>query len=216
MSQRRAATALLALCAACAHLPPLAPIPDAARTATAARCQQAFPPQPWRAAHTIVATLPLGHNGALIGVTAVGQAGLQSILLSPEGISLFDGLQTTGTHARLTIRRAVPPFDRPDFAAALIADVGNAFLPPAGLPVAIGSYATGETACRWSPSKSDTTDVELAAAGPARIRTYRNSRVTRRIELLGTPDAGGFFPEVRLTVPGAGGYTLDMVLVEHE
>ncbi len=213
----RAAAFLVLFCAACAHLPPLAPLPDETRAATLARCHQAFPPQPWRATHTIFATLPFGHNGALIGVTAADAEGLHAILLSAEGISLFDGVEKVGGdgRVRLVARRAVPPFDRPDFAAALMSDVGKVFLSPAGAPTAIGSYATGETVCRWSPGGGDVTDVELASGGPARIRTYRNLHLTRQVELLGTP-AGGFFPEVRLIVPGAGGYTLDMSLVDHE
>jgi len=35
-----------------------------------------------------------------------------------------------------------------------MSDVGHAYLPPAGEPTAIGTYATGETVCRWSqPAK---------------------------------------------------------------
>jgi hypothetical protein len=215
MSPRLAAASLLALCAACAHLPPLAGISAQDRNVAAIRCQQAFPTQPWRATHTIVATLPLGYVGGLVGVAAAGPEGLRAILLSPEGISLYDGLQKRGGSGGLVIQRAVPPFDRSDFAAALMADVGNAFLPPAGEPSEIGQYATGETVCRWSLPSHEATEVELGTSGPARIRTYRNLNVTRQIELLGVPD-GGFFPQVRLTVPGAGGYTLDMRLVDHD
>jgi hypothetical protein len=201
--------------AACAHLPPLSPLPATDQASARARCWQAFPPQPWRATHTILATLPFGNNGALIGVTAVSREGLQAVLLSPEGITLFDATQSADGRGRPTVRRAVPPLDRFDFAASLLADVGNAFLPPGGEPAAIGAYPTGETVCRWTPTRTEATEVELTAAGPARIRTYRNARLSRQIDLLGVAD-NGFFPEVRLTVPGAGGYTLDMHLVDHE
>ena len=93
-------------------------------------------------------------------------------------------------------------------------DVGYAYLPPAGEPIAIGSYATGETVCRWSQA-GETTDVVLRADGPRAVRTYRDVRLTRDIDLLGTA-ANGFFPAVELRVPGAGGYQLDMRLVDHE
>ena len=217
VTARQAGLSLVLLCTACAHLPSLSPIPDESKTAAVARCRQAFPAQPWRATHTIFASLPFGMNGALIGVTAAGPDGLQSILLSPEGVSLYEGVQKIGADGRprLTIHRAVPPFDRPDFAAALMADVGNAFLAPAGQPSSVGKYPSGETACRYTPPGGETTDVELAAGGPSSIRTYRNLHVTRQIELLGGA-TDGFFPQVRLIVPGSGGYTLDMMLVDHE
>ena len=208
---------LLLLGAACGHLPPLTQA-NQNRVATIALCRQAFPPQPWRATHTLFATLPLGYNGALVGVTAADGEGLHAMLLSPEGITVFDSTKKVGPDARasqLVIRKAVPPLDRPDFAAALLADVGNAFLPPPGEPTTIGRSATGQIVCRWAPPSGDATEVELGPSGPARIRTYRGVRPNRVIDLVGTPDRG-FYPEVRLTVPGAGGYTLDMRLVDHE
>jgi hypothetical protein len=207
---------LLLLCAACAHLPTLTPVAEDAK-AVAARCRQAYPRQPWRATHTIFATLPFGNNGGLVGVTAAGPDGLRAILLSPEGISLFDGLQNNRNPLSpdLRIDRAVPPFDRPAFGASLMADVGNAYLPPAGEPTAIGSYATGETVCRWIPERGESTDIALGSDGPRVIRTFARMHLSREIFLVGTP-RDGFFPLVILNVPGAGGYRLEMQLVDHE
>ena len=198
---------------ACAHLPLLSPLPAEDAHGIATRCRQAFPAQPWRATHTIFASLPFGQNGAVVGVTAVGSGGLHAVLLSPEGICLFDASQASGA-SDLIVHRAVPPFDRPGFATSLISDVGHAYLPPAGEPTAIGTYATGETVCRWSQA-GETTDVVLRADGPRAVRTYREVRLTREIDLLGTA-ADGFFPAVHLLVPGISGYQLDMSLVDHE
>jgi hypothetical protein len=207
---------LVLLLGACAHLPPLSPIADDAQ-AVAARCRQAYPRQPWRATHAIFATLPFGNHGGLVGVTAVGPDGLHAILLSPEGISLFDGVQNNRNpfSPELKIERAVPPLDRSDFAASLMADVGNAYLPPAGAPTAIGTYATGETVCRWTPPHGETTDIQLGPDGPQVIRTFERMHITREIFLVGKPE-GGFYPLIVLTVPGAGGYRLEMKLVDHE
>jgi hypothetical protein len=191
----------------------LTPVDATQAQAAAELCRQAFPAQPWRATHTIFAALPFGQNSQLIGVTAVGSEGLHSILLSPEGISLFDGVQKSGQG--LVVHRAVPPFDRPDFAESLMADVGNAFLSPAGPPVAIGTYKTGETVCRWSPPGGEITDVELGSDGPRTIRTYRGLSATREILLVGTA-TNGFYPLVVLRVRGSGGYELEMRLVDRE
>lgn len=214
---RNIAVCLVLFSGACAHLPELAPIPEASRSAAVARCRQAFPRQPWRATHAIIATLPFGYNGAVVGVTAAGAEGLHAILLSPEGISLYDGVQKIDAHGRasLKIRRAVAPFDRFDFAASLMADVGNAFLPPSGEPSSVGSYPSGATVCRFTPAGGETTDVELAATGPVRILTFRNLSLTRQIDLLGAA-SDGFYPHIHLVVPGSGGYALDMTLVDHE
>ncbi len=207
---------LTLLLGACAHLPTLSPI-AADATAVAARCREAYPRQPWRATHAIFATLPFGNNGGLVGVTAAGPEGLHAILLSPEGISLFDAVQDNRNPLapELKINRAVPPFDRPAFAASLMADVGNAFLPPAGAPDAMGTYATGETVCRWTPAQGQSTDIQLGPDGPRVIRTFERMHVTREVFLVGKPQ-DGHYPLVVLSVPGAGGYRLEMKLVDHE
>jgi hypothetical protein len=207
---------LLLFLGACAHLPSLSPISEDA-TAVAQRCRQAYPRQPWSATHAIFATLPFGNNGGLIGVTSVNHQGLHSVLLSPEGISLFEGLQDNSDPLapKLRVDRAVPPFDRSSFSASLMADVGHAFLPPAGAPTEVGRYASGETVCRWIPERGESTDIELGPDGPRVIRTFLRMHVTREIFLTGTA-AGGFYPTVILSVPGAGGYRLEMRLVDHE
>jgi hypothetical protein len=199
--------------AACAHLPVLRPVEAESAKDAGARCQQAFPAQPWHATHTIFASLPFGQNSGLIGATAAESGALHAVLVSPEGVTLFNGTQRGG--APLTIDRAVPPFDRPDFAASLMADVGNAYLSPTGSPTTVGTYVNGATVCRWSPPGGEITDVELTADGPRAIRTFRGVRLSREILLLGPSDKG-FYPLVVLRVPGTGGYQLEMRLIEHE
>jgi len=208
---------LLLLAASCAHLPSLSPLPEDATAATTARCQQVFPRQPWHATHTIFATLPFGQNSELLGVTATSPEGLHAVLLSPEGLTLFDGVQRRQGAAGppLVVKRAVPPFDQPAFAASLMADVGSAFLAPPGAPLAVGRYASGDSVCRWSPLANETTDVVLGVAGTKMVLTFRNLHLVRQVALVGSGD-DGFFTEVSLTVPGAGGYTLEMRLVDRE
>ena len=213
------------LLAACAHLPPLAPVAAPAAAAATPRCLAAFPPPPWRATHAIFATLPFGYHGALLGVTAVESGALHAMLLAPEGITLFDGRskgpwegpleparvgQSPPVPARvgtsyLEIAHAVPPFDRPAFASSLMADVSSGFLAPAGAPPVIGLATNGATVCRWSRPGGETTDIELAAQGPRAIRTFHGPHLSREIFLSGTPEQG-FYPLVVLQVPGRGGY----------
>jgi hypothetical protein len=214
--RRLAFLALLSVGAACAHLPELTPVTENAH-AVAETCRGAFARQPWSATHTIFATLPFGGHGALVGVTSVDPEGLRAVLLSPEGISLFEGVQNNRNplEPELRIERAIPPFDRPAFAAGLMADVGHAFLPPAGEATAVGRDQTGATVCRWIPERGDSTDVQLGSDGPRVVRTFNRTRLSREIFLLGAPTRGQF-PLVILTVPGTGGYRLEMRLVDHE
>jgi hypothetical protein len=134
---------------------------------------------------------------------------LHAVLLSPEGITLFDA--STGA-AGVTIHRAVPPFDRPAFAGGLMSDVAHAYLAPTGEPAAIGVGSKGETVCRWSEQANDTIDVVLRADGPRAIRTFHEGHLTREIDLLGAAK-DGYFPAVHLHT---GRYDLDMRLVDHE
>jgi hypothetical protein len=204
---------LIGLASACAHLPRLVPLPDDSAKTTLARCRQAFPALPWRATHTIFATLPFGQNGALVGVSAATVEGLHAILLSPEGITLFDASRGAGA-SDLIVHRAVSPFDRPAFGPSLMSDVGRAYLAPTGEPSAIGSGGPGETVCRWSLA-DETIDVVIRADGPRVVRSYRLTNLTREIDLLGTA-TDGFFPTIHLRVPGPGGYRLDIRLVDRE
>jgi hypothetical protein len=191
-------------------------MPPGEQARLAERCRQAFPQQPWKATHTIFATLPFGHHGQLLGVLGADAEGLRAILLSPEGVSLFDGmLANAPTGPALLVRRAVPPFDRPDFATALMADVSSAYRAPPGLPTEIGANTAGAVVCRWHPPVGEATDIELGPDGPRIIRTYRNLHLTREIRLSGSGPAG-FFSQVDMIVPGAGGYSLEMRLVDRE
>jgi hypothetical protein len=204
------------VCASCARLPPLSPVAgDGA--AIAERCRAAYPHQPWHATHALFATLPLGNHSGLVGATAADPDGLHAVLLSPEGMTLFDGTQDNHDPLTPTLRvaQAVPPFDRPVFASSMMADVSTAYLPPGGPPRSIGSYPTGQTVCRWTPNRGDVTDVQLENGVPRVIRTFSHMRLVREISLVGLPE-GGFYPLVVLSVPGAGGYRLEMRLVAHE
>jgi len=156
--------------------------------------------------------MPLGNNALMLGVTAHQPEGLRTVVLSPEGVALFDA---TSAEGKLKVERAVPPFNRTGFAEGLVDDVSHSLIPPRGAATEVGVYETGEAVCRWRGAEERITDVVLSAAQPRAIRNYRGTGLLREITIVGEA-ADGWYLELKMRVPGAGGYTLDMKLIDHE
>jgi hypothetical protein len=209
----RRAFCLLVLASGCAHLPTIAPARSTSESqAIAAACRAAFPEGWWGASHSIDATLPFGNNALLIGATSTKKDGMHYVLMSPEGVALFDASVIGGA---IRVRRALPPFNRPGFAEGLVGDVRAAFSAPEGAPTAVGLGESGSGMCRWRSRAGTTTDVELSGAKPRWIRSFDGSALVREVALSGEAEAG-FFPGLLLRVPGMAGYTLRMRLISHE
>jgi hypothetical protein len=204
---------LVALGLGCASLPPIAPLQSPEqRHASVQACLRMFPKGYWRATHTIDASMPMGNNAVLIGVTAVEPKGIRTLLMSPEGITLFDA-SVSGD--KVSIGRALPPLNRKGFADGLVADVRNSFLPPPGEPVEVGTLQSGAGACRWALPGDKTTDIELRGLQPIALRNYDGASLVREVTVSGDAD-DGWFSEVRLRTTGVGGYSMVMGLLDHE
>jgi hypothetical protein len=209
----RARLALLAACAGCSALPRITLVhTPAERAAITQACRRTFPQIPWSATHAIDARLPLGQDALLVGATRMDAETLRAVLMSPEGIVLFDA---TSRGDVITVHRALPPLDGPSFAEGLVGDVRQTFAAPVGPPTAVGRTEGGTAVCRYQAGDGKTTDVEVDGGAPKRIRAFDGSSVVREIQLVGSAD-DGFYPEVVLRTPGMGGYTLKMRLISHE
>lgn len=216
---------LLALESGCASLPRITPAASTAeRQSLDATCGAVFPSPPWSASHTIDASLPFGKSAFLVGVTKVSSDGIQSVLLSPEGMVLFDATMQRGA---ISVHRAVSPFDHAGFADGLMADVRNTFVRPGSTSELVGHAASGRPICRFrGPSDEPTasgkvtasgevSDIELTGPDAVTIRNYRGQSLVRQIDLLG-PRTEGFFPDLIIRAPGTMGYTLRLHLIDHE
>ncbi len=108
-------------------------------------CYAIFPREPWESVHRIEATVR-GGSSSLLGVTKgePSERRLQSLLLTPEGVILFDAELSEG---RIAVRKAVAPFDSPAFARGLMEDVSLLFLPPQVKPIAWGKETDGTMIC---------------------------------------------------------------------
>lgn len=203
----------IVLVSGCAGLPAVAPARTAGeRQEITSTCRGAFPTGWWGASHSIDASLPFGNNALIIGVTSVQKDGMHNVLLSPEGVAVFDA---TLVGDKIRIQRALPPFNRQGFSEGLVDDVRSTFRAPAGPPSVVGYGESGSAVCRWQSADERTTDVELAGSRPRWIRNFKGRSLVREVSLSGEPE-NGFFPDVLLRVPGMAGYSLRMRLISHE
>jgi hypothetical protein len=212
----RTAPFLLAmLTAACGGPPAIRPATPAEHDGLLAQCQATWAPGEWRVVHTIRSTLPDGSPGAFVGVTAAEDGGRasRSVLMSLEGIVLLDASWTTDG---LVVHRALPPLDAAGFAEGMVADVRLILFPPPGRPLAVGTTDDGDVACRWVDERGDFVDVALAPSGERRVVSWSVDGTMQREARLSAATRGLFAERVELVAHGAGGYSLELELLEVE
>ncbi len=207
--------AVSALLAACAAPQPPALQPQALPSGSDEQCQAVYPAGDWQFVHAIEFVMAEGGRGTAIGITTLRQGDIDCVLLTVEGLSLFEASQSR--QGGLDIRRALPPFDRPGFAAGLFDDVRTIFSPPEAASVVHGVIGR-ESVCRHSLADGRVTDVLPQRDGRWQILTYRQGRGERSLQ-AGSCRAveGACIPEhLELRGRGPSGYTLRMTLVRAE
>ena len=201
---------------ACHSLPPLKPS-DQVPGDMATVCDAAFPHHAWRMVHTITTDLPGQRKGVMLGVVSLSPATgtIACALLSIEGLRLFEA-RDDGT---LTIRRALPPFDRPALAEGMMKDIRLLFFPPSGKPIATGILPPGSPGCRYALADGFL-DIIRTPKGTYILERYdRRQRMVRRAEINTCQPAGTEANEpvpcrIHLEAMGANAYRLDLELVE--
>jgi hypothetical protein len=207
---------LLCLLASCAGLPPVTPGGDALRAGAdeAFAPGTVFPEGRWQLLHAIQAELPGGRTLVMLGLTVMSSTGrsCRSVLMTLEGFVVFDGEHD----GRLTVHRALPPFDSPHFAEGLMEDIRLVFFAPEGPVVATGTLPDGGAVRRHRLPDGGTVDVELLPGADWRIRRYDASEVlTRTVRARhGLKDQHGFPEAVELTATGGQDYRLTLTLLE--
>jgi hypothetical protein len=165
---------------ACHSLPEIAP--DKQDPAgIAITCREAFPRQPWRMVHTIKTDFPGQRKGVMMGVVALVPEAktVECALLSIEGLRLFEA-HDDGT---LTIRRALPPFDRPALAEGMMRDIRLLFFPPEGPLLLTGRMPSGDPGCRYALADGYE-DITRKPTGDILIQRYdQRNRLTRRVDI---------------------------------
>jgi len=221
----RTATGLIALALACACSSPpgIVPLPAADADPLLRSCLARFPSGSFEVVHAIEATLPLGNASTVVGVSAwdAGSRTLSAALLAPEGIALFEASRFG--KGDVSVTRALPPLDRPNFAHGLFEDLGFMYFAPGGGPSGsdgdvsapqVGRYGDGSPVCRWSLEGS-VVDLVSSGEGGFTLSEYRGSgEPVRRYEAGPTTSARGFPHSSRFQRTGPAGYSMRFTLVE--
>lgn len=207
---------LVLLLASCAGLPAISPVAQTPATVPTA-CTEIFLRHPWRMVHTLKTDFPGGRKGVMIGVVSLvpAEGTVECALLSIEGLRLFEARDD----GALTVRRALPPFDRPALAQGMMQDIRLLFFPPESPPLASGQMASGDPACRYAlPDGYE--DIIRKSTEEFVIQRYdQRSRLTRRIHITrcrpeGAGDHGAVPCRIRLEAFHPAEYQLVLDLVE--
>ena len=207
-----AALLLALILCACAGLPPVVPDPAAGDAVDPGRI---YPQRSWQLLHALRASMPDGRDLGMLGLTVVSSTARSqhSVLMTLEGFVVFDGEYDQG---RLTVHRALPPFDSPHFAAGLMEDIRLVFLAPEGPVIEAGRLQDGGEVRRVRTADGATVDIETLPGGDWRIRRYDPSgNLTRTVRgRHGRADRAGFPETIQLTAAGGQGYEIVMTLLE--
>jgi hypothetical protein len=176
-------------------------------------CFALFPTGPWEAVHKIEAVFQGGVSSTLLGVTRGEPSNhrLQSLLLAPEGFTLFDGELLEG---KIHVRRAVPPFDSPAFAKGLMEDVALLFLAPPIRPTNWGKASDGSRGCRWEGPGGYRTEVWDSPDQGWRIQRWDDQGELIRDVFLKGPFVQGLAANLELRVFKPVSYKLKMTLIQ--
>jgi hypothetical protein len=176
-------------------------------------CLAVFPDHPWEAVHRIDAKLGLQGSYSCIGLTKGDPAerNVRCALLSAEGFVLFEAEQHED---RITIIKALPPFDSIDFAKGLIEDVDLIFFAPQGQPSDFGRIADGALVCRWVEPSGLMKEVMRVNSDLWKISLWNDQRKVKREVWLTKLPTEKIASQIELHASEVQDYTLKMVLVE--
>lgn len=208
--------AMLLLPLGCAGPPKIiVPAEDGAANIPAI-CADIYPRGQWQFAHAIQVTAPGGSRQTMIGVTRMSseERAFECAMITLEGLVLFEA---TYDGTGIQVQRAVPPMDKPGFAQGMIEDILLIFFPPILGPTTAGSLQEGARICRYPTGDGGTQDVVVYLDGRWEIRRYTDqNQLNRTITTDGSeathPD--GFPARLELRAHGAGGYRLNMSMME--
>jgi hypothetical protein len=180
-------------------------------------CAVVFPQGRWEFVHTIEFSMADGSGATVLGVTSLAKDEIACALMTVEGFTLFEAVDRE--KGGLEVRRAVPPFDKPAFAAGLMEDVRTIFRAPSFAKVQYGRAAGTIPICRYTGVEGRITDILPAMAGCWQIRTYgADQALSRSVAGRSCRKEGESLIPEHLELKGFGhtNYTLKMTLIHAE
>lgn len=181
-------------------------------------CANVFPKKnggKWQFVHSIDFTMKNGSGTTVVGVTTLDKNIIESALVTVEGLTLFEA--TFSDEKSIEIRRAIPPFDKPEFAKGLINDIMAIFQPPAGNKMQTGQLAgAASSVCRYVEVDGRVVDVLPNVDGCLQIKSYNPDLILER-SIIGESRreiGSSLIPDyIELKTFGRTGYTLKMTLI---
>jgi len=175
-------------------------------------CPSPFLKEKYQLIHAIEITAAGNVQGGIIGITVADPSTrfVSSAIMTAEGMVLFEA-QSGGE--KLSVLRALPPFDSGDVAKNMIDDIKLIFFPPQGSMQQKGNLPDGSIACRWQSQNGDFIDVIANTPEITEIKKYSAcGSLKRHIKL--TQTAGNAYSTIELQGNGMVNYTLLMTLIE--
>jgi len=202
----------------CSSLPQVYPAGGSADPQPARTCRGPFPDGDWQFLHSIEATLPGGKKGFLMGLTVISSSNrsVRCVLMTLEGFVVFDALYD----GKITVKRAVTPFDAEAFANGLMEDINLIFFKPTESVITSGFLINGSAVCRYQKSDGRMVDIIDQGKHTWEIKQYLpDYRLVRTVKIMSTaePDSAGrkeISDSILLIAHGSSGYSLAMDLVE--
>lgn len=176
-------------------------------------CAAVFPKGKWQFAHAIDFAMRDGSGTPVIGVTSLTGNDIDCALITVEGLTLFEA--AFHHDGSIEVRRAVPPFDGPEFAKGLIGDIRAIFQPPTGR-MRIGQIAGTTSVCRYVDVGGSVVDVLPDVGDCWQIKSYTSDlKMDRSIVGRSCREKGSsLIPDyLELKTYGQTGYTLKMTLI---
>ncbi len=173
-------------------------------------CERLFPPGPFEATHVVEVSIPFSDDSSLIGVVAAegGNRGFRSVLMTQEGIVLFDAARHGD---RIEVVRALPPLSPNGFGRPMTDDVRLILMHPDGNRPEVGSTQEGEQICRWT-SGNEQVELRIVSQREAELTRFRSGSVVRHARLKGIGE-DGFARDILLETTSVVGYQLHLVLL---
>lgn len=175
-------------------------------------CPSPFLKEKYQLIHAIEITAAGNVQGGIIGITVADPSTrfVSSAIMTAEGMVLFEA-QSGGE--KLSVLRALPPFDSGDIAKNMIDDIKLIFFPPQGLMQQKGNLPDGSIACRWQEANGDFIDVIANTPEITEIKKYSAcGSLKRHIKLTRT--LGNAYSSIQLRGSEMVDYTLLMTLIE--
>jgi hypothetical protein len=168
----------------------------------------------WQFVHSIDFSMKDGSGTTVVGVTTLDKNVIESALFTVEGLTLFEA--AFSHDGSIEIRRAIPPFDNPEFAKGLINDIRAIFQPPQGTKMQTGLVAGAASVCRYEEVGGGVVDVLTDKDGCLQIKSYNPDLILER-SIIGQSCreiGSSLIPDyIELKTFGRTGYTLKMTLI---